>query len=139
MTKKTGWLIAFAAFLAYLATMADGPSAGSSAGFLATAAGLAPKLNPLNYFSALLLKLILLVPAGTLALRGTVANAVMSCLSVMLVYRIVSSVVRYCIQDVTVSREIRDVAAIAAGAGASIFLAFCIPFYDFKPRASRGV
>lgn len=123
------------ALIVYLATIHVFPHPGEPARQLAQHLGLVPQSAATHPLWGFLVKLVALVPLGTISLRVALLSAVCGGLATWLMYHVVARSTFAAI-EVESSNEFRArIASCLAGIAAALFLSFCAPIWVISNRA----
>ena len=122
------------AFLVYLLTLAPGVYPGQSAQLMAVCTGVEPMVAPAHPLWTPIISWLSQGSWLALPVRLNLFSAVCGALSVMLLYRLVSFLVRQAIDDDIISDRQAHVASVLAGVTAALALAFGVPFWASATR-----
>jgi len=130
-----GPLIAAVALAVYGVTLSDGAFPGASAILVVTQLGLYPALSPASPLYGAAVRVIAALSGGHAVQALNVLSALCGAGSVWLLYSLMRRGVYFFTEEYHASEGRRRWASLLAGGSASIFLAFCIPFWSVANRA----
>jgi len=135
MRHAVGPLLGLAALLVYAVTLSRGAYPGLSASLIVQYTGLFPLTSPFYPLWGSLVRFLSWIPLGGLAFRLNALSMVCGAVAVWFLYEVVSGAVYAAVRIHEKNRRRVTVASMLAGAAASVFLAFCIPFWMVSTRA----
>ncbi len=133
-----GLPVALGALAVYLITMGSGTYPGRSIELIVQHAGLTPFPDTASPLWDVCVRLLALLPFGTLPLRLGVFSAICGFAAVWLIHVVMARTIHNTIEVRTDNAVRARRAALLGGVTASLFLAFCVPFWTVCNRAHVG-
>jgi tetratricopeptide (TPR) repeat protein len=133
--KMVGLGLGAIALVVYVATLSQGAFPGQSSTLVVTHSGLFPKLSPSSPLWTLLVAFVRMVSGEHFVTALNLSSAICAAAVVVLMYNLVREGVTIFIDELGYTVTRRRIAASLAGVGASLCLAFCIPFWMVANRA----